>query len=124
MKYKLVERANPQNRKESKWYASPVNEGKITQKAIAADIVDLSSLSRGDVVSVIENLLDTIPRYLLMGKSVNLGSLGTMRLSFKSEGTSDPSKFNSKAISNIKVVFTPSTDLKEKLNKISFEKSE
>ena len=124
MKYKLVQRANPQNRKESKWYASPVNEGKITQRAIAADIVESSSLSRGDVVSVIENLIDTIPKYLLMNKSVSLGSLGTMRLSFRSEGVSDSDKFDPKTISSIKVVFTPSTDFKDKLNKIYFEKSE
>jgi predicted histone-like DNA-binding protein len=125
MKYKLIERKNPLNKeeKQGKWYASPVNEGKVTQKMIASDIVDLSSLSRGDVASVIENLLDTVPKYLLMGKSVNLGSLGTMRLSFSSKGAEKPEEFNSSFIKNVKVVFTPSTDFKAVINKISFEKS-
>ena len=53
MKYRLIQRANPQDRTKSKWYAQPVNEGKITQKAIAADIVELSSLSRDDAANVI-----------------------------------------------------------------------
>jgi predicted histone-like DNA-binding protein len=80
MKYKLVQRKNPQQPAEAgKWYASPRNEGTVSQKAISEDIVALSSLTRGDVSNVIDNLLDTVPRYLLMGKSVNLGGLGTFR---------------------------------------------
>ena len=124
MKYKLIQRANPQNRAESRWYASPVNNGKVTQKNIVAEIVKLSSLSRGDVANVIENMLDTVPEHLLMGKSVNLGNLGIMRLSFKSEGAATPEQFNPKSISNIKVVFTPSVEFKDRLDKIFFEKSE
>ncbi|MDR1339400.1 MAG: DNA-binding protein, partial [Prevotellaceae bacterium] len=69
MKYKLVRRNNPQDRESpGKWYAAPVNDGKAVQKDIAADIVDLSSLARGDVGNVISSLIDTIPKYLLMGR--------------------------------------------------------
>ena len=122
MRYKMIERANPQDRSKKKWYASPVNEGKITHKSIAADIVDLSSLARGDVYNVIQSVIDTIPKYLLMGKSVNLGDFGTLRLSFQSEGVENASKFNVNMIKNVKVVFTPSVDFKNSLNRISFEK--
>ena len=69
MKYKLIQRANPQDRTKSKWYAQPVNDGRITQKSIAADIVELSSLSRGDVSNVIESLIGTIPKYLLVARA-------------------------------------------------------
>ena len=123
MKYKMIQRANPQDRSKQKWYASPVNEGKITQKTIAADIVELSSLSRGDISNVIESLIGTVPKYLLMGKSVNLGDLGTLRLSFKSEGVDDAAKFNASMISNVRVVFTPSVEFKASLEKISFERT-
>jgi hypothetical protein len=58
-----------------------------------------------------------------MGKSVNLGNLGTLRLSFKSEGVSEASNFNTNMISNVKVVFTPSVDFRGSLDKISFEKT-
>ena len=123
MKYKLIQRANPQNRNQSKWYAMPVNEGKITKQNITAEIVGISSLSRGDVSNVIESVIDTIPKYLLMGKSVNLGDFGTLRLSFSSEGVSAPETFNTNMISGVKVVFTPSTTLKASLDGIRFEKS-
>jgi predicted histone-like DNA-binding protein len=123
MKYKLVERKNPQKPDErGKLYATPVNDGKVSQKEIAAEIVGLSSLSRGDINNVIDSLLDTVPKYLLMGKSVQLGELGTFRLSFSSEGVDTAVEFNVSKISGVKVVFTPSPDLKKAVEKIAFER--
>ena len=61
MKYKMIQRANPQDRTQIKWYAAPVNEGRVTQREIAADIVELSSLSRGDISNVIESLITIVP---------------------------------------------------------------
>lgn len=124
MKYKLIERANPQDRTKVKWYASPVSDGRVTQRDLAKDIVGNSSLSKGDVANVIENLLDTMPKYLLMGKSVSLGEFGTLRLSFTSEGVESADKFNPNLIAGAKVVFTPGVELKKALEDISFEKSE
>lgn len=122
MKYKLIERANPQDRSKVKWYANPVNDGKITQRDLAREIVTTSSLSRGDITSVIENLLDAMPKYLLMGKSVSLGEFGTLRLSFTSEGVDTVDQFNTNLISGVKVVFTPGVELKKSLDEIKFEK--
>jgi predicted histone-like DNA-binding protein len=124
MKYKLVERTNPQQPQlAGKYYAAPVNDGKITQKEIAAEIVELSSLSRGDVSNVIESLLDTIPKYLLMGKSVSLGDLGTFRLSFSSKGVETEADFNFSLISGVRVLFTPSSALREAVKTVKFEKA-
>ncbi|MDR2816012.1 MAG: hypothetical protein LBB62_04845 [Proteiniphilum sp.] len=47
MKYKLTERGNPQNPAAAgKLYATPVNDGKVSQNEIAAEIVGMSSLAR------------------------------------------------------------------------------
>ncbi|MDR1272970.1 MAG: DNA-binding protein [Odoribacteraceae bacterium] len=125
MKYKLGKRKNPQDpQAEPKLYAIPVNEGKVSQQEVAADIVNLSSLARGDVGNVISSLIDTVPKYLLMGKSVNLGELGTFRISFSSEGVEKPGDFTVDKISGVRIVFTPSVELKRKLAGIHFEKGE
>jgi predicted histone-like DNA-binding protein len=125
MKYKLVKRKNPQDRQSpGKWYATAVNDGKIAQQEIAVDIVNLSSLSRGDVSNVINSLIDTIPKYLLLNKSVNLGELGTFRISFSSEGVDNPEDFTVDKISGARILFLPSTELKKKLEHIHFERSE
>lgn len=117
-------RANPQDRTKKKLYAAPVYDGKIIKPELAAEIVNVLSLSRGDVSNVIENIIDIIPKYLLMGKSINLGELGTLRVSFTSEGVENASDFNVSKISGTRVLFTPSTKLREQLEKITFEKSE
>ena len=122
MKYKMIERKNPQNRTEAKWYAAPVNAGKITKSDLTKEIVNISSLSRGDVSSVIENLIDILPKYLLMGKSVNLGELGTLRVSFSSEGVANENEFNASKIKGVKIVFTPGVELKKELGSMRFEK--
>ena len=123
MKYKSVKRVNPQNRTQSKWYASPVNEGKISKTELAKEIVDISSLSRGDVSNAIESLIDVVPKYLLMGKSVNLGELGTLRVSFGSEGVATEGEVTASKISGVKIVFTPGVELKKRLTDIHFEKA-
>jgi predicted histone-like DNA-binding protein len=125
MKYKLQKRQNPQNRQApEKWYATPLNDGKVGQQEIAADIVNMSSLARGDVGNAINSLIDTVPKYLIMGKSVNLGELGTFRVSFSSEGVDDQADFNVSKIAGVRVVFTPSMELRRKLENIHFEKGE
>jgi predicted histone-like DNA-binding protein len=125
MKYKLTERKNPQNPQAApKLYATPVNAGKVSQKEIAADIVGLSSLARGDVANVIDSLIDTVPKYLLMGKSVSLGELGTLRISFSSEGVANAADFNTSMITGVRVLFTPSPELRKAIETIRFEKGE
>ena len=124
MKYKLIQRRNPQKPDEpQKLYASPVNQGTVQQRQIAEDIVALSSLSRGDVSNVIDNLLDTVPKYLLMGKSVKLNGLGTFRLLFSSKGADTPEQFNANMISDMKVVFPPSQELKTAIKKVKVAKA-
>ena len=123
MKYKLLERKNPQDRSQSKWYAAPVNDGRITENDLKREIVDLSSLSKGDVSNVVESFIEVMPKYLLMGKSVSLGELGTLRLSFSSEGVSDPQDFAVSKIKGVRVVFTPSTELRRSIEDITFEKA-
>ncbi|HUW05515.1 MAG TPA: HU family DNA-binding protein [Williamwhitmania sp.] len=124
MKYHLIERANPLNREAKKWYASPVNDGKISKTELAKEITGMSSLSRGDVSNVIESLLEAMPKYLLMGKSVSLGEFGTLRLSFTSEGVDTQEAFNTGKITGVKVIFTPGVELKRAIEAVSFERDE
>jgi predicted histone-like DNA-binding protein len=121
MKYKMMKRTNPQNRAQEKWYASPVNDGKITKTDLAGEIVTISAFSRGDVSSVIENLSEIHPKYLSMGKSGNPGELGKMHISFGSEGVEDEKDFNTGKISDMKIIFTPGAELKKQLENIRFE---
>lgn len=106
---------------DGKFYASPVNSGKVTLKELAARIERNSSLSKGDILNVISNLLDELPEYLKDGKSVKLGDFGTLRISFSSEGVDKPEQVNASLIKKKRVIFTPGTILMHQIDDMSFE---
>ncbi|MBK5195092.1 MAG: HU family DNA-binding protein [Proteiniphilum sp.] len=125
MKYRLIQKANPlEPENQRKWYASPVKAGTINNYQLSKGIADKSSLTRGAVMNVIENMVDEIPKYLIEGYSVNLNNFGTLRLSLSSEGVNTPDNFTGDNVKNMRVVFTPSPEFKKTLQKINFEKSE
>jgi predicted histone-like DNA-binding protein len=122
MKYKLILRKNPQDRQErGKYYANAVNAGKLSIKDLAKEIAGRSSLTRGDVENVLDNFIDELPTFLKLGLSVKLGNFGTIRLTVASEGANEPEEFKADLIKGVRVIFTPSTELKESLKDISFE---
>jgi predicted histone-like DNA-binding protein len=123
MKFKLVQRVNPQDvDAPKKWYANPVNAGTIDQKAIAKEIAGRSSLTAGDVANVLENFLDLLPEHLMEGKTVKLGDFGSFRISFSSEGAATEKEFSTSTIKPIRTLFTPSSDFKKALSGIHFQK--
>lgn len=123
MKYKLIQKGKPGDPSApKKWYASPVKSGTITQKNISSQISGRSSLTAGDVASVLQNLVEILPEELIKGNSVQLGDFGTFRASFSSEGVEQEKDFNASKIKDVKIIFTPSTDFKKKLSDMKFEK--
>ena len=122
LKYKLTEKGNPLDpAAPKKIYATHVSKGKKSLQAMARDITDLSSLSRGDVQNVLANMVDQIPKYLLDGNTVSLGELGSLRITFSSEGVDSAADFNTKLIKKLKIQFTAGKLLKEAMEKASFE---
>lgn len=125
LEYRLVERGNPADQEApKKLYARPVKNGTKTINSLSTDIADISSLSRGDINNVIINLVERIPKELLEGRSVSLGELGTLRISFSSEGVASENDFHTSKIKGLKVIFTPGKLIKEELKKAKFNKKE
>lgn len=125
MKYRLVQKANPlEPETKKKWYASPVKEGMINNYQLSKSIAGKSSLTRGAVMNVMENMVDEISRYLIDGYSVNLNNFGTLRLSLSSEGVVSQAEFTADHIKNMRVVFTPSPEFKKILQEITFEQAD
>jgi len=123
MKYKLIEKINPNDLESAKkWYAIPVNSGLVTLEEMAKLIALRSSLTPGDVYNVIYNLFDAIPDYLGDGRSVSLGELGKVRASFSSKGVEDAKDFNARLITKKRIIFTPSVAIKQQVELIKVEK--
>ncbi|MDR2389283.1 MAG: HU family DNA-binding protein [Tannerellaceae bacterium] len=122
MKYKTHSKLNPFRPQGPKiQYAVPVNPGKMALKDFATQIAQRSSLTRGDVESVLINFLEEMPTFLRLGMSIQLGDLGTMRLTLSSRGVAEGEAFTSSHIRGVRVVFTPGVALKSSLRHIPFE---
>ncbi|MDR2809146.1 MAG: HU family DNA-binding protein [Tannerellaceae bacterium] len=122
MKFKIHAKPNLAHPQRSKiQHAVPVNPGKMTLKDFASQIAQRSSLTRGDVESTLTNFVEELPAFLRLGMSVQLGDLGTIRLSIHSEGVDESQPFTAAHIKGVRVIFTPSAEFKASLQHISFE---
>ena len=123
MKVKIVQRKNPQKPDEpGKFYGQPVLDGVVGMDMICRQIAGRSSLTAGDVKNVLTNFLDELPTYMLMNRSVQLEDFGILRISFGSEGVDRAEDFSSSLIRGVKIVFTPSAKMKERVkSEITFE---
>lgn len=105
----------------AKYYASPVNEGRVDLEDIATQISGRSSITHGDILNVLQNFIEVIPVFLMMGKSVNLGKLATLRISLSGQGVDNPADFHPHMIKTKRIIFTPGVKLKDQIDKIKFE---
>ena len=114
MKFRLVEKKDPTRNMERKFYANAVNLGMKNIFDIADLISGRSSLTRGDILNVLSNFLDEVPPLLRDGFSVQLGELGTLRMTLSSEGAAAKKDFHAESIAP-RVVFRPSTRFMNRL---------
>ena len=121
-KYKVVEKVNPSNREAvRKFYPSLQTNGRVNQRALAAEAADRSTLSDADMAAALANMLALIPKHLAMGEIVDLGDFGKFQLSISSEGSNSPALVTSRNVKRVSVRFTPGPAFKEALAKIQFE---
>lgn len=121
MMYSVTKRQNPLNREaDSKYYASAEYGEEIDVNALAKEIFKSCTLTPADVVAVIESFLDKMPQYLKSSNRIRLNKFGIFKLSFSSIGHKKAEDVNSNDIKNLRVLFTPSAELKKELSDVSY----
>jgi predicted histone-like DNA-binding protein len=92
------------------WFPRIVKYGQaVTTKDLAHAIAKRSSLSPGDVRSLVEDFMDIVKEHLLDGKSVFLDDFGSFTITCRASGTGVKTKeeVNPNQITQLKVRFTP-----------------
>ena len=96
-----------------KFYPKAVNVGK---KASFKQIIDLiyanSSLSRGDVLNVVQNFVEKLREQLLEGKTVFVDGLGSFSLSIRSKGEETEKEVTVRSIRTIHITFRAHKELR------------
>lgn len=89
-----------------------------------------SSLSIGDIKSVIQNFVEKMKEQLLEGKSVNIEGLGVFMLAARSKGAELAKDINANSIDSVRIFFQANKELRvtktatradEKLDLISLD---
>ncbi|MBD5436442.1 MAG: DNA-binding protein [Treponema sp.] len=122
MLYKTTLRANPLDRSQQKFYAAPSYTEDVNLNKVAQDISNTCTLTPADISAVLDSFLTVLPGYLENGHSVKMGDFGRFRLSFKSVGQEKEEDVSANDIVVARILFVPSTRLKEKLKSIRYSK--
>lgn len=108
--YKAVQSALESKDGKKKWHPRFIKVGDaIDALAMSEEISKRSSLSQGDVLSVIFHLMDVMRGNLMNSRSVKLDNLGTFTAIAHSpgQGVNSEEEVNAAQISGIKIRFTP-----------------
>lgn len=123
VKFKVVEKGNPLKPTDpKKHYATAVAAGEISLKQLSKRISTMSTVNSGDILAVLDLLIQTMSEELSEGNIVRLGDFGSFQLSISAEGQATPDKVNGTTVKNTKIVFRPGKDLKNVAKTVSFEK--
>ena len=87
----------------------------MTLDSIAYEMKEKSSLSYGDIKSVLTNFVEAMRTALYNGHSVNIQDFGVFSLSARSAGVADVKDCTSKNIRTVKINFRASSSVKPNL---------
>lgn len=121
MEYSIVARENPLDRDAApKFFPKPEWNQEITIRRLSERIAKNCTLTPADVTAVLESFLSELPDYLKDGHPVRLGDFGILKLSFSANGQEQQENVSASDITNVRVLFRPSTRLKQELSTVSF----
>ncbi len=125
LKFNIVQRKDPRDQNAApKFYATLNRVQTIDLEYIANELATKSSISKGDVMSIVTNLIDLVPKELSMGRTVNLGKLGTFFLNVNSKGYENQDDVSPEAVKKVNVKFRPSGSIKTLLGSLKFTRIE
>ena len=123
-KYKLIKKYNPQKKDAPrKWYATSIGEKAQTVKEMTRAATENTTTAPIEMEGAFQLFSNYAKQQLQQGHIVRVGDLGTLRITFQSEGVEDITQFNaSSMIKNPRIVFTPSKEFRESvLNGLQFQ---
>lgn len=115
--YKKMKRKNLRNPDKPKlFHPQLVTLGQTKDlNQIAYEMKEKSSLSKGDILSVLSNFMDAMRGSLYNGYSVNIRDFGVFSLSARTEGVETEKECTAKCIKTVRINFRPSTSVRPDL---------
>jgi predicted histone-like DNA-binding protein len=124
IKFKVVEKGEPgvTGGGEKKYYAQAVRKGVYTLEKLSREVAYKSTMSEGDVTGVLITLVETMGTFLEEGYQVELGHLGSLRVSINSRGEATPEEVSAASVRKARILFRPGERIRKMLSSIKFVK--
>ena len=119
IKYAVAKAISGKDRKEN-YYARAQYDGVTHLDDIAQMVEQISAISTGDVLSVLNTLGKIVATELANGRIVDLGDLGRIRLSLRSKGVAKPEEVKRETIQTTRAIFVPGGAIRHKQRNLSF----
>ena len=117
--YNKVERGNPANpAAPKKWYAVLKSISLISEKEVAKQLSDETTLNRKEAEMAIAQFEKILIRLLLDGYNVRLGDWGSFRLTCNSTPSATKAAVSAKNITNLNIRFTAGKELRDAIQKV------
>jgi len=105
-----------------KFFARASATSTVDFNSICETISDRSTVTKGDVMAVIEGCIFAMKSALQNGNIVKLGDFGSFRVGIKSESTLTEKEFTAAKIKSAHINFRPGAALDKMLNDLTFQK--
>ncbi|WP_312078224.1 DNA-binding protein [Chryseobacterium sp.] len=121
--FKVVQKRNPQSPNDpQKFYADIVGDGETTLDDLAKYASTVSTVSKADILAVLESTFSKIAEDVGDGKIVYVGDYFTLQAGGSSEGRDTAEEVNASSITSLKTIFRPGKMIKDALKLADFKK--
>lgn len=125
IKFKAEQKKNPQDLTATPfWYARAVGDGETTLKDLAEYASETSTVSKADILAVLETSLTKISKDLSNGKIVRVGEYFTLQMGVSSEPSVNQDDVNASKIKKAKINFRPGNMLSDMIKLASYQKKQ
>ena len=119
--FKATPRVNPQDKDaKARFYASPSYYGTLDIDDICEEIAEKTALTPSEVHGVVNGLLSSIPKYMLLGYKIKLNGLGIFRYAFSGSGKENSEDVVHTDIKKGRIHFSPDVKLMAKIENPEF----
>lgn len=123
VKIKAVQRVNPQKREEEpKWYPQAIADGETTINDLADYASSVSTVSKADILAVLETVFEKTSKDLSDGKIVRIGEHFSLQVSVTGFPSDKESDVNGSKVKTAHILFRPGKVLSNMLKLLTFKK--
>lgn len=123
IKFNVIQRRNLQKPTEpQKWYATAIGDGESNLNDLAQYASETSTVSKADILAVLESTLSKVSKDLAAGKIVRVGDYFTLQMSLSSEASDNKEEVNASKIKSTKINFRPGKMLSDMIKLATYQK--